>query len=70
MLVMTGGRGRTEAACRNLLRAGGFELTQVVSMPPEFCVIEGYVLNRTSNLDSQMALPTMTYHQFPKFKEK
>ena len=70
MLVTTGGREHTEAAYRNLLRAGGFELTQVVSMPPEFCVIEGYVLNRTSNLDSQMALPTMTYHQFPKFKEK
>jgi ubiquinone/menaquinone biosynthesis C-methylase UbiE len=41
MLVMTGGRERTEAEYRNLFRAAGFELTQVVPTPSPSSVIEG-----------------------------
>ena len=41
MLVMTGGRERTEAEYRNLLAAAGFELTRIVSTPSPFSIIEG-----------------------------
>ena len=41
MLVMTGGRERTEAEYRNLLAAAGFELTRIISTPSPFSVIEG-----------------------------
>ncbi|HKP88140.1 MAG TPA: methyltransferase [Blastocatellia bacterium] len=41
MLVMTGGRERTEAEYRNLLQAAGFELTRIVPTPTPFSVIEG-----------------------------
>ncbi len=40
MLVMTGGRERTEDEYRNLLAAAGFELTRIVSMPSPFSIIE------------------------------
>ena len=41
MLVMTGGRERNEAEYRSLLRAAGFELTQVVPTPSQSSIIEG-----------------------------
>ena len=41
MLVMTGGRERTEAEYRKLLRTAGFELTRVVPTPSPSSVIEG-----------------------------
>ncbi len=41
MLVMTGGRERTEEEYRELYRAAGFELTRVVPTESPFCVIEG-----------------------------
>jgi ubiquinone/menaquinone biosynthesis C-methylase UbiE len=41
MLVMTGGRERTEGEYRNLFRAAGLELTQVVPTPSPSSVIEG-----------------------------
>lgn len=40
MLVMTGGRERTEGQYRELMAAGGFDLTKVVPTPSPFCVIE------------------------------
>jgi O-methyltransferase domain/Dimerisation domain len=40
MLVMTGGRERTESQYRELLAAAGFELTRIVQTPSPFCVIE------------------------------
>lgn len=43
MLVMTGGRERTENEYRELLGAGGFELTRVVPTLSPFCVIEARV---------------------------
>jgi SAM-dependent methyltransferase len=43
MLVMTGGRERTEAEYRNLFRAAGLELTRVVPTPSPSSVIEGYL---------------------------
>ena len=41
MLVMTGGRVRTEAEHRALLAAAGFRLTRVIPTPSEMSVIEG-----------------------------
>jgi len=41
MLVMTGGRERTEAEYRALFEAAGFRLTKVVPTPSPMCVIEG-----------------------------
>jgi len=41
MLVMTGGRERTEAEYRALLAAAGFRLTRIVPTPSEMRVIEG-----------------------------
>lgn len=41
MLVMTGGRERTEAEYRVLLEAAGFRLTQIIPTPSEMSVIEG-----------------------------
>jgi hypothetical protein len=41
MLVMTGGRERTEAEYRSLLEAAGFALTRVTVTPLELAVIEG-----------------------------
>jgi hypothetical protein len=40
MLVMTGGRERTESQYRELLAAAGFELTRILQTPSPFCVIE------------------------------
>ena len=40
MLLMTGGRERTEAEYRSLLRSSGFELTQVIPTPSMFSIIE------------------------------
>jgi hypothetical protein len=40
MLVMTGGRERTESQYRELLAAAGFELSRIVPTPSPFCVIE------------------------------
>jgi hypothetical protein len=41
MLVSTGGRQRSEAEFRELLRASGFRLTRVVPTPARVAVIEG-----------------------------
>jgi len=40
MMVMTGGRERTEAEFNSLLAASGFELTRVIRTTSPFCVIE------------------------------
>jgi hypothetical protein len=40
MMVMTGGRERTEAEFKSLLAASGFELTRVIRTPFPVCVIE------------------------------
>ena len=40
MLVMTGGRERTEAEYRSLIAAAGFELTRVTVTPLELAVLE------------------------------
>src|SRR5499426_3854318 len=40
MLVMTGGRERTEAEFKSLLAASGFELTRVIRTTSPVCVIE------------------------------
>jgi hypothetical protein len=41
MLVVAGGRQRSEAEFRDLYRDSGFELTRVVPTAAGFCVIEG-----------------------------
>jgi hypothetical protein len=41
MLVMTGGRERTEAEFRQLYESAGFRLTRVVPTESPFSVIEG-----------------------------
>ena len=41
MLVMTGGRERTEAEYRALFEAGGFHLNRVIASPTEISVLEG-----------------------------
>ncbi len=41
MLVMTGGRERTEAEFRELFERAGFRLTRVVPTESPFSVIEG-----------------------------
>jgi predicted O-methyltransferase YrrM len=41
MLVMTGGRERTEAEFRALYKAGGFELTKIVPVHPSASIVEG-----------------------------
>jgi hypothetical protein len=41
MLVMTGGRERTEEEFRQLYEASGFRLTRVVPTESPFSVIEG-----------------------------
>jgi hypothetical protein len=40
MLLLTGGRERTEAEYRSLLRSNGFELTRVIPTPSMFSIIE------------------------------
>lgn len=40
MLLMTGGRERTEAEYRSLLRSNGFELTRVIATPSMLSIIE------------------------------
>ncbi|HJY83204.1 MAG TPA: methyltransferase [Candidatus Binatia bacterium] len=40
MLVMTGGRGRTEAEHRALLAAAGFRLTRLIPTPSDMSIIE------------------------------
>jgi hypothetical protein len=40
MMVMTGGRERTEAEFSSLLAASGFELTRVIRTASPLCVIE------------------------------
>ena len=40
MMVMTGGRERTEAEFNSLLAASGFELTRVIRTTFPVCVIE------------------------------
>jgi hypothetical protein len=44
MLLMTGGRERTEAEYRSLLRSNGFELTRVISTPSMLSIIEAVKL--------------------------
>lgn len=41
MLVMTGGRERTEAQYRALFKMGGFDLSRITSTPTEVAVLEG-----------------------------
>jgi hypothetical protein len=41
MLVITGGRERTEAEFRGLLEAAGFELTRILPTQSQFSIIEG-----------------------------
>ena len=41
MLVMTGGRERTESEYRALFDAGGFHLNRIISSPTEISVLEG-----------------------------
>ncbi len=41
MLVMTGGRERTEAEYRSIFEAAGFRLTRVTATPLEIAVLEG-----------------------------
>jgi hypothetical protein len=41
MLIMTGGRERTEAEFRQLYEASGFRLTRFVPSESPFSVIEG-----------------------------
>jgi hypothetical protein len=41
MLVMTGGRERTEEEFRRLFDASGFRLTRIVATESPFSVIEG-----------------------------
>jgi hypothetical protein len=41
MLVMTGGRERTEEEFRELMAGSGFRLTRVVSTESPFSVVEG-----------------------------
>ena len=41
MLVMTGGRERTEAEYRDLFAAGGFKLTRVIPTESPMSIIEG-----------------------------
>ncbi len=41
MLVITGGRERTEAEYRVLFEAAGFQLTQITPTASEMSVIEG-----------------------------
>jgi len=48
MLVMTGGRERTEAEYRTLLDAAGFELTRVSVTPLELAILEGAPRPRTA----------------------
>jgi hypothetical protein len=40
MLVMLGGKERTEQEFRRLLAAAGLELTRIVSTPSPFSVVE------------------------------
>lgn len=44
MLLMTGGRERTEAEYRSLLRSNGFELTRVIPTPSMLSIIEAVKL--------------------------
>lgn len=44
MLLMTGGRERTEEEYRSLLRSNGFELTQVIPTPSMLSIIEAVKL--------------------------
>jgi hypothetical protein len=41
MLVMTGGRERTDTEYRKLFEAAGFDLTRVTVTPLELAVLEG-----------------------------
>ena len=41
MLVMTGGRERTETEYRTLFEAAGFRLHRIASTPMEIAVLEG-----------------------------
>jgi O-methyltransferase domain len=41
MLVLTGGRVRTQAECRALFTAAGFELTRIIATPSKFSLLEG-----------------------------
>jgi len=45
MLVMTGGRERTEEEFRKLFEASGFKLERIVSTESPFSVIEGIKVN-------------------------
>jgi hypothetical protein len=44
MLVMTGGRERTEPEFRDLFEASGFALSQVIPTRESVCVLEGFRL--------------------------
>jgi O-methyltransferase domain len=41
MLVMAGGRERTEPEFRSLLAASGFTLSRIIPTPSPMCLIEG-----------------------------
>ena len=43
MLIMAGGRERTEAEFRDLLAGAGLRLTRVIPTASPMCVIEGVV---------------------------
>src|SRR5262249_55516262 len=66
MMVMTGGRERTEAEFKSLLAASGFKLTRVIRTASPICVIEavragavadcGLRIDTTFNLDFAFAV--------------
>jgi hypothetical protein len=41
MLVITGGRERTEEEFKNLLEASGFKLARIIPTKENVCIIEG-----------------------------
>jgi hypothetical protein len=41
MLVITGGRERTEAEYRHLFKLSGFKLSRIIPTKGEVCIIEG-----------------------------
>lgn len=45
MLLMAGGRERSEAEYRSLLRSNGFELTRVIPTPSMFSILEAVKLH-------------------------
>ncbi len=48
MMVITGGRERTEAEFRALFESSGFELSRVIPTASDVCVVEGVKAERDS----------------------